>query len=279
MIDFSEMAENLDISILAPAFLAGVIVLTTHIPLGREVIKRGIIFIDLAIAQIAGLGVIVAFQFGGEMHGMEAQGAAITSALLGAWLLNSLEKKVGRHLEALIGVSFVLAATASILLLAHNPHGSEHLKELLVGQILWVDWSQIITTASVSLIVLFVWFNYRKRLSNLWFYVLFAVSITLSVQLIGVYLVFTSLIVPALAVAKYRTRPALILAFIIGVFGYLSGLVVSALFDLPSGAVIVWCLAISALLIPVLLSYLPVTKNLLNSDVKSKNLCVESVVS
>ncbi len=248
--------EGLDISILAPAFLAGVIVLLTHIPLGREVVKRGIIFIDLAIAQIAGLGVIIAFQFGWEMHGLEAQIAAVTSALLGAWLLHSIEKKAGEHLEALIGVSFVLAATASILMLAHNPHGSEHIKELLVGQILWVDWSQIMVAAVISLIVVFIWFNYKSKIGNIGFYVLFAVSITSAVQLIGVYLVFTSLVVPALAAAKYQTKPALVLAGIIGITGYFTGLIASALFDLPSGAVIVWCLAISALVVPVLLSNL-----------------------
>ena len=88
MMNVGSMVDGLDLSILAPAFLAGVIVLITHIPLGREVIKRGIIFIDLAIAQIAGLGVIIAFQFGWEMHGLEAQVAAITSALMGAWLLH-----------------------------------------------------------------------------------------------------------------------------------------------------------------------------------------------
>jgi zinc/manganese transport system permease protein len=256
MIDGGSMFDGLDISILAPAFLAGVIVLMTHIPLGREVLKRGIIFIDLAIAQIAGLGVIIAFQFGWDMHGIEAQVAAVTSALLGAWLLHLIEKKAGAHLEALIGVSFVLAATASLLLLANNPHGGEHIKELLVGQILWVDWSQVLNAAVISLIVVFTWFNYRNKIGNIGFYILFAVSITSSVQLIGVYLVFTSLIVPALAASRYSEKPALLLAFIVGVSGYFSGLIVSAFFDLPSGAVIVWCLAISALLIPVLLSNL-----------------------
>jgi len=256
MTDGGSMFDGLDISILAPALLAGVIVLTTHIPLGREVLRRGIIFIDLAIAQIAGLGVIVAFQFGWDMHGVEAQVAAVTSALLGAWLLHGIEKKAGVHLEALIGISFVLAATASLLLLANNPHGGEHLKELLVGQILWVDWSQILYAAMISLIVVITWFKYRNKIGNIGFYILFAVSITSSVQLIGVYLVFTSLIVPALAASRYSEKPALMLAFIVGVCGYSSGLMVSAFFDLPSGAVIVWCLAISALLVPVLLSKL-----------------------
>lgn len=254
--DVDSMFDGLDLSILAPAFLAGVIVLMTHIPLGREVLKRGIIFIDLAIAQIAGFGVIVAFQFGWDMHGAEAQVAAVVSALLGAWLLHAIEKKAGAHLEALIGVSFVLAATASLLLLANNPHGGEHIKELLVGQILWVDWSQVLNALVVSLVVVFIWFKYKNRIGNIGFYILFAVSITSSVQLIGVYLVFTSLIVPALAASKYSEKPALMLAFIVGVTGYFSGLIVSAFFDLPSGAVIVWCLAISALVVPVLLSKL-----------------------
>ena len=253
------MFDSLDVSILLPAFLAGMIVLLTHIPLGREVIRRGIIFIDMAVAQIAGLGVLVAYQFGWDMHGIQAQMAAVLSALIGVWLLHSIEKKAGEHLEALIGVSFVLAATASVLMLSNNPHGGEHLKELLVGQILWVDWSQIISAALMSVFVVFIWFNYRNRIGGIGFYILFALSITLSVQLIGVYLVFASLIIPALAAAKYQTKPALVIAGIVGITGYLAGLIVSALFDLPSGAVIVWCLAISAFVIPVLLSNLLLT--------------------
>lgn len=248
--------DGLDISILAPAFIAGMVVLMTHIPLGREVINRGIIFIDLAVAQIAGLGVIISFQLGGEMHGIETQLAAVSSALLGAWLMHFLEKRAGKHLEALIGVSFVMAATASILLLANNPQGSEHIKELLVGQILWVGWTQIVTAAVVSLAVIIVWFGFKDKIGNLGFYTLFAISITMSVQLIGVYLVFASLIVPALAAINYSTRPALILAGVVGLAGYSSGLYVSALFDLPSGAVIVWCLVLSALVISVILSKL-----------------------
>jgi len=256
--------EGMDAGILLPAFVAGLVVLLTHIPLGREVIHRGIIFIDLAIAQIAGLGVIIAFQFGGEMHGLEAQGAAICSALLGAWLIHFLEKRASEHLEAMIGICFVLAASASVLLLAHNPHGSEHIKELLVGQILWVDWQQIIPAAIVSAIVVLVWFKFKHKIGKIGFYVLFAIAITTSVQLIGVYLVFSSLIIPALAAAKLeKSKPgmaglsatgAMIIAAIIGVSGYSLGLIVSALFDLPSGAVIVWSLLISALIIPVLVS-------------------------
>ena len=232
----------------------------THIPLGREVIQRGIIFIDLAVAQIAGLGVLIAYQFGWEIHGLYAQLAAVVSALMGAVLMNLIESRAGKHLEAYIGVIFVLAATASILLLANNPHGSEHLKELLVGQILWVDWYQISIAAIVSMLVFTVWFGFKEKIGNIGFYILFAVSITISVQLIGVYLVFASLIVPALATVKYVEKSALFVATVIGGSGYLSGLVISAFLDLPSGAVIVWCLVISAFVIPFVLPKVALTR-------------------
>lgn len=239
------------LSIILPAMVAGCIVLITHIPLGREVIKRGIIFIDLAVAQIAGLGVIVAYQFGWEIHGLEAQIAAVSSALIGALVMNAIEKTAGEHLEAFIGVIFIMAATASILLLANNPHGSEHLKELLVGQILWVDWDQVGLAAAITLCVFLLWFVFKRRVGNIGFYILFAISITVSVQLVGVYLVFCSLIVPALATIRFRERIALMMATVIGVTGYFTGLMVSALLDLPSGAVIVWCLVASAMVVPV----------------------------
>ena len=241
--------EGLDASILAPAFVAGLIVLSTHIPLGYEVLRRGIIFIDIAVAQIAGLGVIIAYTLGWDEHGIEAQVAAVISALLGAWILGRLEEKYGRHQEALIGTSFILAATGGILLLANNPHGGEHLKELLIGQILWVEWQQLIYAGIISLAVLGVWLGYRSKIGSLGFYLLFAVAITVSVQLVGVYLVFASLIVPALATAGYSVRSGLGLSVIIGITGYAAGLVLSALLDLPSGAVIVWTIALSALVL------------------------------
>lgn len=243
--------EGLDVSILMPAFIAGLIVLLTHIPLGYEVLRRGIIFIDIAVAQIAGLGVIIAYTVGWDEHGVEAQIAAVISALIGAWALSRLEKKYGEHQEALIGTSFILAATGGILLLANNPHGGEHLKELLVGQILWVEWGQLLNAAIISIIVISIWIQFREKIGSLGFYMLFAVAITVSVQLVGVYLVFASLIIPALATIGYTTKSGFGLSVIIGACGYASGLVLSALLDLPSGAVIVWMIAISALLIKI----------------------------
>ena len=133
----------LDWGILGPPLIAGLLVLATHVPLGMQVLDRGIVFIDLAIAQIAGLGVIAADALGLPEGGVAVQAAAVSAALLGAALLTWTERRAAQQQEALIGVMFILAACAGILLLAGNPHGGEHLKDLLVGQILWVDGAQL----------------------------------------------------------------------------------------------------------------------------------------
>jgi len=240
--------EGLDLRILGPAFAAGVLVLMTHVPLGREVIRRGIIFIDLAIAQFAGLGIILAASLGIEPHGWEIQLIAFASALGGALALGFTEKWLGQYQEALIGISFSLAATGSILLLANNPQGGEHLRDLLVGQILWVDWHQLIAPLVAGVGVMSLWLWKREWFKGKCFYVIFAVAITLSVQLVGIYLVFASLIIPALVTVRFDDKRAIGFALLLGVFGYLTGLILSALLDLPSGAMIVWCLAVCALL-------------------------------
>jgi len=240
--------EGLDLSILGPACAAGLVVLATHVPLGKQVLSRGIIFIDLAIAQIAGLGVILAQYLGIDEHGYAVQVAAAAAALAGAGLLSWTDRRWPEYQEPLIGTLFVLAATGGLLLLANNPQGGEHLKDLLVGQILWVSYAQLIPAALLSVVLLgFMWLR-RGRLTGLVFYGLFALAITASVQLVGVYLVFASLIVPALATAGMRGRGRLAAAYAIGALGYVLGLVLSAVLDLPSGALIVWTLAGCALL-------------------------------
>ncbi len=241
-------ATALDMSILWPALLAGLLVLATHVPLGREVLARGIVFIDLAIAQIAGLGVIVADALGMEPHAWGVQLAALTAAAVGAIGLTWTEKHYPDSQEALIGVSFVLAACAGLILMAGNPHGAEHLKDLLVGQILWVSATQLQITAVVTAGLLIARWLLREHLGRVGFYLIFACAITLSVQLVGIYLVFASLIIPALAVRQRSPRGGLWLAYAIGALGYALGLVLSAWYDVPSGAVIVWAIAIVALM-------------------------------
>ncbi|MGN6149235.1 MAG: metal ABC transporter permease, partial [Rhizomicrobium sp.] len=174
---------SIELSILLPAFVAGLLVLSTHVPLGQQVLNRGIVFIDLAIAQVAGLGVTAADAFGFEPQGWRVQAAAVGAALIGALLLTWTEKKWPEVQEALIGVLFVVAACVELLILANNPHGGEHLKDLLVGQILFVTWANLIPVAILYAAILAIWFGLRGRLGNVGFYVLFALMVTQSVQL------------------------------------------------------------------------------------------------
>jgi len=236
------MNTAIDWSILWPAFAAGLLVTATHVPLGIQVLNRGIVFIDLAIAQIAGLGVIAADWFGFEPSGWGVQAFALAAAVSGALALTWTEKRWPEVQEAIIGVSFVLAASGGLLLLASHPHGGEHLKELLVGQILWVTPARLMLVALVYSLLLAVWFARGGAITGrVGFYVLFACAVTISVQLVGLYLVFTTLIVPALAIrrlARYR----LAIGYAVSAAGYALGLAASILVDLPSGPAIVWAM-------------------------------------
>ena len=248
------MPEVIDWTIIGPAFVAGLLVLSTHVPLGQEVLRRGIIFIDLAIAQVAGLGVIAAYALEWDPEGYQVQIVATGAALLAAAGLRWTEKRWPSIQEPLIGVLFILAATGGILLLAGNPHGSEHLKELLVGQILWQTWSSLIPIAFLSAVVLALWGWLNPKLAGLGFYLAFAMVVTASVQIVGIYLVFASLIIPALATKGIRRGNRLVAGYVVGGAAYLVGIILSLLLDLPTGAVIVWSMAGVALLAGLVIS-------------------------
>ena len=237
----------LDLTIVAPALVAGMMVLVTHVPLGMQILRRGIVFIDLALAQIAALGVIIAGLFDFDPQGLGTQLAAACAALLGAGLLTWTERRWPDVQEAQIGVLFVLAATGGLLLLANNPHGGEHLRDLLAGQILWVRYDQLLVPAIGTALVAALLVTKRAQLHPLLFYVVFALAVTASVQLVGVYLVFASLIVPGLATRRFG-RGRLAAAYGVGLAGYAAGLLLSTLVDLPSGAMIVWCMTVCAIL-------------------------------
>ena len=230
---------TVDLGILSPAFAAGLLVLASHVLLGGEVLRRGIIFIDLAIAQFAGLGIVIASALGFAVGGWRMQVSAVAAALGGALLLRVLERRAPQRLEALIGVAFVTAACAAIVIMSHDPHAGEHLQELLVGQILWTTWGDLGPLALVTATALAAWFGLRLKHSPLGFYLLFALTVTASVQVVGVYLVFASLIVPALAASGRLGR-----AYAIGALAYGLGLLSSGLFDLPAGAAIVLALVV-----------------------------------
>lgn len=160
----------LEFSILGPAFFAGLLVLATHVPLGIEVLRRGIIFIDLAIAQMAGLGALAGLLYWSDAaengQALAVQACSLGAALGGALLLTWTERKFPDIQEALIGCLFVLSASVALLLIGQNPHGGEHLKDLLAGQILWVLWSQIGLVAVLYTALLGAWFGFRNRLGR-----------------------------------------------------------------------------------------------------------------
>jgi zinc/manganese transport system permease protein len=248
--------NTIELDILLPAFLAGLLVLATHIPFGMRVLQRGVVFADLAVAQIAGLGVVIAGLLDLADQPLLVQLVAVTSALCGAALLAWIERRAPEVKEAYIGLTFVLAASLGILLMSRDVHAGEHLKDLLVGQILWVNDTQLVATALLTAILLAVWNGFRRHLGNFGFYALFAVAITASVQLVGIYLVFASLIVPALATCRYAKRRYLF-AFATGIAGYAFGLLLSVWLDLPAGAAIVWTMTVAG---AVVLATAPVGK-------------------
>ena len=151
----------LQVEILWPAMVAGVIVLATHVPLGREVLQRGIIFLDLAIAQTAAFGVVLAntLWFGGHEHShVSSTLIAVVAATIGSSALYAIRNFEVRVQESFIGILFVLMATGIILLLSADPHGGERLKEILVGQILWLQLHELLELLFVYLLILCIWF-------------------------------------------------------------------------------------------------------------------------
>lgn len=239
-----------DWSLLGAPLIAGLLVASTHVVLGRRVLERGIIFIDISIAQVAALGSILAATWGlapMEGDGWQSQIAAGVAALLASGLLAWTEARLRHVQEALIGSLYVISASAALLVLSGNPHGAEHMQELLAGQILWVGFPHVWPVLGLYTLILATWFLWARRVPAA-FYFLFALTVMASVQLVGVYLVFATLILPALAAHGLKERAGLALGWAVGALGYASGLWLSVPFDLPAGPLIVCMLAGLALL-------------------------------
>ena len=236
---------TLEISILGPALLAGILVVATHVPLGIQVLKRGIIFLDLAVAQIASLGLVAANVLDIASNAWLVQLIAAASAIAGALFLVWTEKQWPELQEAIIGSSFVIAASTGILLLSSHPHSGDQIKELLSGQILWISVEQLIYSAMLFSMIILGWMKWNWHQNRILFYVMFALAVTASVQMMGVYLVFSSLIIPALSCYYIQSeRNRLIWAYGTGLAGFIIGLLISALADLPSGPMIVLSLVV-----------------------------------
>ncbi len=220
----------------------------THAPLGIEVLRRGIIFIDLAIAQIAGLGVVAANLYWPDANWLWVQGAALTCALVAALAFRWVERHLPAEQEAIIGCSFIVAASLTLLLMADHPHGGEVITHLLSGQILFVTWRDVLGHVPIYLAILLVWFRWPKVRAGSGFFFLFALAITSSVQLVGVYVVFASLILPALIAARYPNA-RLKAAWISAVLALLAGLTFAILMDYPAGPVLVVSYAVLAVVV------------------------------
>jgi zinc/manganese transport system permease protein len=247
--------NGLDFEILGPALVAGLLVLATHVPLGLVVLRRGIIFIDIALAQVAALGVVFGVYVWGELGTFAIQASAVTAAIGCAALFVWTDKRFPQQQEALIGVTYVFAAALQLILLSSNPSGAEHLKDLLVGQILWVTPIKLLQLGILYAPIVILWMVFDLSKNRGLFYTLFAISITISVQVVGMFLVFSSLIIPALAARVAPERYQHIIAFNIGAVGYAAGLLVSGLFDVPTGAAIVCTLAPTAVVAAALIRF------------------------
>ncbi len=241
-------------SVIGLPLLAGLLVLSTHVPLGAQVLRRGIVFIDLAIAQIAALGAILSGLWFGNDAAMSW--GAMVAALGGSALIAILTRAWPGQREALIGLVHALAAALALIAISADPHGAQRLRVLLAGDILWVSLGSLVPLAIAS--TAFLMLNaLRPALlqCDSSFYAMFGVLVSLSLPVAGVYLVFASLIAPALATwARSQVEGELakggrILAWVVGLLGYGGGLLLSLWVDWPSGPSIVLVLGACALAI------------------------------
>lgn len=248
--------------VLLPALALAALMIATHTYLGLHVLGRGIVFVDLALAQVAALGATLAFVLGEDPHGMSAQVYAFLAALLAAGvfaLLRRLPDKTTR--EVAIGCVYVVASALAVVVLGRSSHGMEELHTLLNGNLLWVGWREVGAIALVYAVLGVLHLAFYRRfhalsfgngaVSYLWefvFFASFALVITLAVNQAGVLLVFALLIIPAfsatvlgggIAALSAGLGRALMLGYLLALAGTTLGLWLSLAADLPTGAAIV----------------------------------------
>ncbi len=245
------------LELLLPPFAAAMIILLILAYFGLHVIQRGVIFVDLALAQIAALGATVAFILGAAHGSVAGYAFSLAFTLLGAVIFSMTrldDSPVPQ--EALIGITFVVASAAVILVSSLSAEGTEHLSETMTGTLIWVTWPAVLTMGlSFGLIGLFHYFLRRKMLAitfapervrrlRTWDFVFFAtfgVAITSAVQIAGVLMVFSVLVIPAVIAFFYTTsfRRALFIAWGSGTLAIVLGLGVSFALDITTGPLLV----------------------------------------
>ena len=244
------------LEIVLPATVAGLMITLIHSSLGIEVLRRGIIFIDLAIAQIAGLCVVLIKLFLHEPTWLLTQYTAMFAALLAASFFRWVEKALPQEQEAIIGSCFILAASAVLLALANHPQGGEEIQHILSGQMLFISWQEILAFMPLYLGGFAVWIFVPRVRSGLWFFSLFAVIVTASVQLVGVYVVFASLILPALAVNTLVSSRPFFATLCSGV-AIILGIVAATMADMPAGPMLVFAYATMSIVFRLVARYMP----------------------
>ena len=267
---------NLSIwDIMAPAFFECLILVGIHSYLGLHVLRRKVIFVDLALAQIAALGTTVGFLFGILPGTTGAYWFSLSFTFIGAAVFSVLRfrhEKIPQ--EAIIGLAYAIAASVSILVIDKAPHGAEHIKEILTGSILWVKWSTILSAAIVYAFVGIFHYIFRRQFIlisenpdeaynqglsvKFWdflFYVSFGVVITHSVGTAGVLLVFVFLVVPAITSMLITDTwwKQLVIGWIMGLIVSVVGLYISYVADLPSGPTVVTFYGITLLIVALIL--------------------------
>lgn len=240
------------LSILLYPFLACVLLVLIHAYFGIHILQRGIIFVDLALAQFIGLGIAVSFLFHDGF--LDAYWVSLIFALLGASVL-SFSKYIAKivYIEAFIGVMYVFSLAFSILILDMTPHGLEEFKTILNGNIIWVSSKDVLHLAMLYGVIGIFHFLCRKKFLSLsheghgnlfWeflFFLSFALVLVSSVKIAGILQVFAFLILPALMgrLLAEKTIAVLILGWLIGLIATLSGITISYFFDLPTSPVII----------------------------------------
>lgn len=254
------------LAFLWPAFLVAGCLVGIHTYFGIQVLARKVIFVDLALAQIAALGATVAFMLGHPAQSAATYGYSLAFTLLAAVLL-TYTRAWGTRVpqEALIGVIYVVAAAVAILLIDRAPQGAEHLKQILTGNILTSGLNEVVAIAPLYATIGLLHWLMRRQLSGkgplVWefvFYATFGAVVTSSVAIAGVLLVFSFLIIPAAVGVMFAASQArqLAIGWITGTFTSAAGLAASFAFDLPTGAAMVCAfgaaLAVAGLLYPFL---------------------------
>jgi zinc/manganese transport system permease protein len=266
------MAGDL-LGLLWAPFLMCLVLTGIHAYLGIHVIAREVVFVDIAMAQIAALGATAAFLLGYELHSPVSYMAALGFTVLGAGVL-ALTRVRGRHVsqEAIIGVVYAVSAAAAVLLADRAPHGSEHIRAMLVGSLLSVGpWDVAKVALLYTAVGLVHWTlrrpfllismdadaayrdGWRVRLWDFVFYATFGVVVTSSVRVAGVLLVFSYLIVPALAGITVGGGIAarLVTGWVFGTVVSVVGISASAALDLPTGATVVCAFGVMLLALAV----------------------------